>query len=509
MSTYTHVCNPSQIRQDDGLDSSLARHFWRYTTIFLLLFLCWSLVQDLRLKMWYDELFTLYVARQGSPVAVVRATLDGVDATPPLYAAIVSCLLPILRHDALAVRLPSTLGFAGMLACILAFCHRRMLARYAFLAALFAATACGFYATEGRAFGLVLGCAAGALLCWQRAADRSPRLLALTLLAVSLTVMTALNYYSIFFLFPLGLAEIVRWRQRDRPDFAVSAAMASALVVLALHLPFIRASQRFVGHFWSTASWRQIPEFYLKFAVIPIAAVLLALLLRGFSDSPHKPARLMLPRYEWVAITTLSLTPIVIIAVSRYTTHVFTFRYALWCVIGVAILAAALIDRNLDGQPKAALGLLVVLLAILLGQQGLAFREGTDLREAGGLLRQLQSQPHGTGPIVVGYDHAFMELAYYADPMLRRRIVYPLSQSLDKRYKGFDLDFFNLSALRSRTSLPIVDLDEFLRENRQFVLAAHPKDYLPSYLQSKGCRLIALNPGQTPSIYAVATPRGQ
>ena len=132
--------------------------------------------------------------------------------------------LPIVRPDALAVRLPSTLGFIGMLGCIMVFCHRRMPARYAFLAALFAATACGFYATEGRAFGLVMGCAAGALLGWQRAADRSPRLLALTLLGVFLMAMTALNYYSIFFLFPLGLAEIVRWRQRGRLDFAVLAA---------------------------------------------------------------------------------------------------------------------------------------------------------------------------------------------------------------------------------------------------------------------------------------------
>ena len=216
MTTLTHICSPGQVQRDDSPDSSLERHFWRYTTIFLLLFLGWSLIQDLRLKMWYDELFTLYVARQGSPGAVARAALDGVDATPPLYATIVSCLLPIVRHDALAVRLPSTLGFVGMLGCIMAFCHRRMPARYAFLAALFAATACGFYATEGRAFGLVMGCAAGALLCWQRATDRSPRLLALTLLGVFLIAMTALNYYSIFFLFPLGLAEIVRWRQRGR-----------------------------------------------------------------------------------------------------------------------------------------------------------------------------------------------------------------------------------------------------------------------------------------------------
>jgi hypothetical protein len=506
MSARVQICNSSQIRQDDSIDSWLERHFWRYTTIFLLLFLCYGLMQDLRLKMWYDELFTLYVARQGSPVEIVKAALDGVDATPPLYATIVSFFLPIVRHDAFAVRLASTLGFVAMLGCIVAFCYRRMPAIHAFLAALFAATACGFYATEGRAFGLVLGCAAAALLCWQRAVDKSPRLLAVTLLAVFLMLATALNYYSIFLLFPLGLAEIARWRERGRLDLAVSAAMASALAVLVLHLPFIRASQRFVGHFWSTASWYQIPEFYLKFALIPIAAVLLAWLIRGFSNSPSGPARLVLRRYEWVAITALSLTPIVIIAVSRYTTHVFTFRYALWCVIGIAILAAALIRVISSAQPRVALGFLVVLLAILVGQQAIAFREGTDLREAGALLRQLQSEPDGTEPIVVGYNHAFMELAYYSDPKLRNRIVYPLSQSLDKQYKGFDLDFFNLSALRSRTNLPIVNLDEFLQKNPRFVLAAHSKDYLPSYLQSVGYRLVALNPGQAPSIYEVEAP---
>ena len=503
MSASTHICSPDQVRRDSTLDVALERHFWRYTTIFLLLFLCWSLIQDVRLKMWYDELFTLYVARQGSPVEVVKATLQGVDASPPLYASIVSCLLPIVRHDALAVRLASTLGFVAMLACTMAFCHRRMPAVYAFLATLFAAIACGFYATEGRAFGLVLGCAAAALVCWQRAADRSPRLLALLLLAVFLMLMTALNYYSIFFLFPLGLAEITRWRQRGRADVAVFAALASALAILALHLPFINASKRFVGHFWSNASWIQIPELYLRFALIPIAAVLLALLLRGFSNSARDPVRPVLPYYEWVAITALSLTPVFIIVVSRYTTHVFTYRYALWCVIGIAVLAAASIRVISGGQPRVVLGFIVVLLAVLVGQQVLAFREGTELRQAGALLRQLQSQPEGAEPIVVGYDHAFMELAYYAGPKLRNRIVYPLSQTLDKRYKGFDLDFFNLSALRSRTNLPIVDLEEFLRANPRFILAAHPKDYLPAYLQSIGYRLVSLNPGQSPSIYEV------
>ena len=509
MSTSTHVCKPVEIRQDDGLESILERHFWRYTTVFLLVFLCCSLVQDLRLKMWYDELFTMYVARQGSPAQVLNAALDGVDATPPLYATIVAGIMPVVRHDALAVRLASTLGFVAMLVCIMALCHRRMPAIYAFLAALFAAIACGFYATEGRAFGLVLGCAAGALLGWQKAADTKPRLAALLLLTVCLMLATALNYYSIFLLFPLGLGEMARWRERGRPDIAMSAAMASPIAVLALHLPFINASRRFVGHFWVIAAWRQIPEFYLKFALLPIAAVLIAVLIRGSFQASEKREVLVLRRYEWVAISALALTPIITVAVSIYTTHVFTYRYALWCVIGIAVLAATLVRIALYGRPRIALGFLIALLAIFVGQEAFAFREATDLREAGPLLRQLQSIPHTTGPIVVGYDHAFMELAYYAEPKLRGRIVYPLSQSLDKRYKGFDVDYYNLSALRSRTNLPMVDVDEFLRTNPRFILAAHPKDYLPSYLQSIGYRLVSLNTGTSPSIYEVEAPGAQ
>jgi hypothetical protein len=326
------------------------------------------------------------------------------------------------------------------------------------------------------------------------------------LLAGFLAVMTALNYYSVFLLLPLGVAEIARWRQRGRPDFALWLALTSPLAVLALHRPFISASARFLGHFWATASWSQIPEFYLKFALLPIGAVLVGLLIRSVLGSPHAPAWPVLPPHEWIVLIALSLTPIATIVASRYTTHVFAFRYALWCVIGISVLAAALIRVIAEGQPGIVRGFLVVMLAIFVGQQALAFRGAPELREAGSLLQELQGQPVGTEPIIVGYDHAFMELAYYAEPQLRQRIVYPLSQSLDRRYKGFDVDFFNLSALRTRANLSIVNLDAFLGANPRFILAAHPKDYLPGYLQSIGYRVMSLNPGKSPSIYEVEAP---
>ena len=107
------------------IDSAAERHFWRCTLVFLLVFTACAIALDFRMKMWNDEVVTLYVAQQGSPAEIVAATKDGMDATPPLYPIMVAAILPVVRPDALAVRLLSTLGFAGMLLAVLAFCHRR------------------------------------------------------------------------------------------------------------------------------------------------------------------------------------------------------------------------------------------------------------------------------------------------------------------------------------------------------------------------------------------------
>ena len=44
------------------------------------------------LNMWCDELLTLYVVQQASPGEIVKATLEGCDGAPPLYAMIVAIL---------------------------------------------------------------------------------------------------------------------------------------------------------------------------------------------------------------------------------------------------------------------------------------------------------------------------------------------------------------------------------------------------------------------------------
>jgi len=199
------------LRIADGVHLALEKQPAKFAVLFAIVFLSCAIAIDLRSRMWIDELYTLQMARLASSGDIVRATLEGADGAPPLYAILVHAILPVVRSEALAVRLPSTLGYCGMVIALVAFCQRRMPIVYAWSAALLACNSAFWYATAGRSYGLVLGFAAGALLCWQ-AADGRRATIAIPLLSIFLGAITALHYYAVFFVIPLFLAELVRWR---------------------------------------------------------------------------------------------------------------------------------------------------------------------------------------------------------------------------------------------------------------------------------------------------------
>ncbi|HEX8984902.1 MAG TPA: hypothetical protein VF767_05720, partial [Bryobacteraceae bacterium] len=141
----------SRIERGAGaIESAFERHPWRWVTAFLLLFLAVSVAQDLRNRMWIDELYTLYTAHQPTGSQVIKAIREGCDGAPPLYALIVHALGPVFGIAELGVRLPSTLGFCAMCAALFALLHRRFPALYAAAGMLLAANSLLYFSTEGR-----------------------------------------------------------------------------------------------------------------------------------------------------------------------------------------------------------------------------------------------------------------------------------------------------------------------------------------------------------------------
>ena len=419
---------------------------------------------------------------------------------------IVSAILPLVSRPALAIRLPATLGFCAMLLCLLAFCRRRLPAAYSLAAALLACDACLAYSAEGRSYGVVLGCSAGALLCWQTAVDGRRRMLALAMLAFCVALMTAMQYYAIFFLIPLFLAEMMRWRMSRKLDTGVLAALASGVLVLGLHYPLIAADRIFQKHFWSPAEWSHIPAVYFAyFGTILIKCILPLGVLAAFSERPDHPAakRPSLTPPEWVAAGALSLMPLCLVAVSKYTTHVFAPRYVLWAVPGFAVLVVALLRRAAWSRAAVGVSLFGTVVALSAWAEATILREKPALRYGEGVRQALVSLPDGREPIVVADIHVFMELSHYAEGRTRDRLIYPISRDLDLRYLGSDTGALLSSALRHRTKLRMLEYDAAVTAQPRFVLAAIPGNYLPQHLVQTGYRVTAIGSSAAPVLYEV------
>src|SRR5260370_32292925 len=136
--TSSTVPNRSDARMSDRIEAALERRFWLWAVVFVALFLAGAIVRDVRTPLWTDELFTLHISQQPGAAEMVKAILDGSDGAPPLYAMIVRAILPVIGNEALGIRLPSTLGYCGMLICLLALFRRRFPAAYSMAAALLA-----------------------------------------------------------------------------------------------------------------------------------------------------------------------------------------------------------------------------------------------------------------------------------------------------------------------------------------------------------------------------------
>ncbi len=493
-------------RLAEKINASLERHFWLWAAAFTLLFLAASIARDLRAALWFDELFTLHLAKLASPQAIIGFN----DASPPLYPIIVHWLLPIVGNEALAVRLPATLGYCAMLAFLWAFCRHRLPAAFAFAAAFLTFERGLYFATEGRPYGLVLGCAAGALLCWQMAAEGRRRALTLPLLAVCLALMVALHYYAIFFLVPLFLAEMVRWRASRKPDFGIGAAMVPAPLVLGVHYTLFVSSQDYGAHFWAQPSLGAIAPFYERFLLPPLIlgglAFLVAALLAGWPSQAHESSqRTTFPPHEWTAIAVLVLLPPVVIIASMVTTNAFFERYLLWTVIGFSVLGAAALSVAVRGRPAVGVALIAIAIAAMARLEiGPLF--GTPvLPTAEGVRQELNTLARdGSEPIVVANAHAFMELSYYLSSPLRERLVFPLSRDLDLKYRGFDTDALTLGPLSRRAPIRVKAYEELLAENKNFLLAAFEHDYLPRHLTAAGYRVTPLR--DATMLYQVQAP---
>ena len=131
-----------------------------------------------RLPFWYDESLTVRLSRLDSVADLWRAVTAGFEFTPPLIYVATKATRLLPGPETLTARIPGLAGFVLLSVFLFIFLERRLGAWFASAAVLLLPLAdyTVRYAIEARAYMLLLGVSAIALVCWQSTVDRRSRL---------------------------------------------------------------------------------------------------------------------------------------------------------------------------------------------------------------------------------------------------------------------------------------------------------------------------------------------
>jgi uncharacterized membrane protein len=225
---------------------------------------------------WYDETLQLTVARQNHIHDIWTAVKNGIIAEPPFLSVVQHFLLRSFGDSMFVMRIPNVIGFTLGCLCLAALAWR-------YVPPIFAAsvyfvpytTMMRWRAEDARPYGLMFGCAALALLCWDRIGGPGPRRLAWSLaFVVSLAALFSTHFYSILVLLPLGLGELSRWILNRKVAWLTVACVAVGLLPFLAWLPILLSvSREYMGGYTYHVDFQNFFIFYDSIATgLPFGA---------------------------------------------------------------------------------------------------------------------------------------------------------------------------------------------------------------------------------------------
>jgi len=453
--------------------------------------------------LWFDELFTFYIARL--PAYQERLTAAVYDGHPPFFYILTHASMRLFGESGLALRLPAIIGFWLLSVSLFLFTRRRLPSIYAFLALVLPLQTLAYsYAIEARPYGIVLGMAGVSLLAWQSAGEARHRWAWLAVLAVSIAVAVSSHFYGVQVVLPLLVGETWRVLERRKVDWGV----AGAIVVGVLPVPFLLSVARGMisaqftrtrmsaSFFWKP-TLPKLPGFYenlLHPLVVPLALAFIvltvaSLLWREGSDGTAPPRRRM-PGPELAAALTYLCIPALMLLGTGLTTGYFSNRYAISAVIGVAVLFPCLLSTSCRIRALAPIACMAGVLLVW-GEQTPVPQWQKSGRSAG-LTADSPLYPSGDDlPIAVADVLAFPPLAHYSPPQVRARLTYLTDVAYVVRGPRFVAE---VSLAGDRQLMPgtIVDYGPFVRTHSKFwvyVVSRPETEWLPSRLMSEGWKL--------------------
>lgn len=461
----------SEDRRVSRIESWMSARVLLFAGIGALIFFAGSIVRDISRPLWFDEACTRFISRLGSPAVIWRSLIGGPDIQPFSFFLITHQSLRLFGDGAFALRIPETIGYAVMCVSIYLFTLRRANRLCAFGAALLPfATGAGFYAIEGRPYGMELGFCGIMLVSWQAAAEHRHRKLALAGLACGAAGAVAVHFLAPLLLIPIGLGELERARVKRQLDPAIAIALLIGLIPEIAMIPLVRSQRAFAGAFWASPSWIRFEGCYQIIAVPGLACLAAAALLwlrrRPISTAATDRA---LPRYELITLLGFLCLPLILLAISPIT-HVLFYRYVLGIVFGPCILCGILLYRLRRIWPSVAIAFSVVMFAVLAAREVRDYSRpgpGNDLT-ADSVLNATATQGL---PVVLSSSHVFLATEGQPNHPPDPRLWYLADRQESIRVFGFDSDDIALLNLRPLAPIQVAGPRDFVTSHPSFLFA--------------------------------------
>ncbi len=303
-------------------------------------------VQSALKPLWYDEMFTHYLAML--PVRRLWAALcAGAEVHPPLSIVAAHFAQALLGPTALATRLPEIFAFWLTAIAVFFLVRGTLGVSWGLAAVLFIFISdAEYYATEARPYAIVLCCAAVALLSWQHLHGRR-RHFFLVCILLSMAAAVSAHFMAVLVAIPIAVGEVVRTRHRRRIDFPFWLVTVAGLSVILFYLPIMHAAQQYLAHNSQGAGHTASIPVLFGLLLLPLVPVLATALIGLWMTCglPSRSASVTVAAsqgngirsYNIAAALAFFLLPLCQVVLEHWTRSVNP-RYTLSYVLGASLL---------------------------------------------------------------------------------------------------------------------------------------------------------------------------
>ena len=349
------------------------------------------------------------------------------------------------------------------------------------------------YTYDARSYGLLLGFAMAALLCWLNAREQQGPRRSVWLSAMTLALACGLssNYYGVLAFFPIAAGEVVLLAKTRKLEPGAWVAMAIASLPLFAYLHLIRANiAEFGPHAWNKPQLGMIGEAYVVLVegiIWPVLLLGLLVLWRKYRNNFVRSCPLTLE--VRVAFWVLMAYPVLGFAIAYGGAGMISARCTIPVCAGVAIAGALLLSRLVS--QRAALWVVMFLVLWVTAREAACGYILRHQRQAFLHLRNAIERADAPGErVLVGDSLVVMPLYWYGSPALRQQIVFPIDFDAIHRLEPDDSGEENIWGGRHGVfPVPIAKPPELVPPTQESLFVGSPNGWLARTLKQDGFTL--------------------